>query len=137
MVFVWVAVFGGVSHRWATRVGKTEDFGDLIEAFADGVVSGGADNFEVIMALHVDDLSVATADDGGEKWEFWLVAAEPVGIDVRFKVMSWVERFVVDDGEGAGGKSAGEQGADEARGMSDGDGVDIVNGEVGVFESLV
>ena len=73
-------LMGTWSFAW--RSGKTEDFCDLVKAFADGVVARRADNFEVIMAFHVDNLGVAAADYGCEEWEFWIIAAKPVGIDV-------------------------------------------------------
>ena len=49
---------------------------------------------------------------------------EPAGVDVGFEVVGRVERLVVSDREGAGGKSANHEAADEARSMSNGDGVD-------------
>ena len=36
-----------------------------------------------------------------------------------------VERFVVENGEGAGGESADEEGAEEARCMGDGDRINV------------
>ena len=53
-VFFWVTGFGGFTDGGAAGVGKTEDFGDFVEAFADGVVVGGADNLEVVVVFHVD-----------------------------------------------------------------------------------
>lgn len=52
-------------------------------------------------------------------------------------MMYRIQRFVMDDGQRAGGKGADEEGADKARGVSDGNGVDIVPGAVGVGEGLV
>ena len=63
MIFLRVTVFGGLADGWAARVGKTENFGDFVETFADGVVSGGADDFKLIVSFHVDDLGVAARDD--------------------------------------------------------------------------
>lgn len=37
-----------------------------------------------------------------------------------------VEGFLVEDGEGAGGKGADEKGTEEAGGVGDSDGVDVV-----------
>ena len=65
-----VAVGGG-GNVGTARVGKTEDFGDLIEAFADGVVAGGADNVEMVVFGHIDNLGVTATDDEGEKGEAW------------------------------------------------------------------
>ena len=63
MILLRVAVFSGLADGWAARVGKTENFGDFVETFADGVVSGGADDFELIVGLHIDDLGMAARDD--------------------------------------------------------------------------
>ncbi len=106
VIFVLVASFGGFSDRWAARVGEAENFGDLVETFANGVVASSADDIEMVVTLHVDDLSVAARNNGGEKREFWLMAAEPVGIDMGFEVVSGVKRLVVEDGFGAGGEGA-------------------------------
>ena len=106
MILVRVTSCGGLSHGWAARVGKAKDFGDLIEAFTNGIIAGSADNFEMIMAFHVDDLGVATGNHSGKKRKFWRVAAEPVSVDVGFEVMSRVEWLVVQDGFGACGERA-------------------------------
>lgn len=50
--------------------------------------------------------------------------------------MSGVERFVVSDSESAGSESADEEATDETRSMSDGDGVDAIEGFTGVFEGF-
>ena len=63
MVFIGVTIFGGLRNGGATGVGKTEDFGDLIKTFADGIVAGGADDFEGVVGGHVKDLGVAAGDD--------------------------------------------------------------------------
>ena len=44
-----------------------------------------------------------------------------------------VERFVVEDGEGAGGEGADEEGAEKAGGVGDGDGVDAGKRECAFF----
>ena len=48
-----------------------------------------------------------------------------------------VEGLVVDDCESAGGEGADKEGAEEAWGVGDGDGVDILPGAGGVFEGFV
>lgn len=62
-ISVRITVFGTLGNGGAAGVGKTEDFGDFVEAFADGIVAGSANDFELIMGGHVDDLGVATRDD--------------------------------------------------------------------------
>ena len=51
LIFVLVALCGSFGDGWATRVGKTENLSDLVETFTDGVVGGGADNFEIIVGI--------------------------------------------------------------------------------------
>lgn len=136
MIFVWVALLDLFGDVWAARVGKAENFGDFVKTFAYGVVTRAADDFEMIVAFHVDNLGVTTTDNGCKKRELWIVTAEPVGVDVGFEVVSRIERLVVKDGEGAGGKGADEEAADEARSMSDGDSVDAVDSFIGVTERL-
>lgn len=62
-VFSRVTIESGLSDGRAARVGKAEDLGDFVEAFTDGVVAGGADDVELVMGRHVDDLGVAAGDD--------------------------------------------------------------------------
>ena len=54
---------GGITNGGAAWVGKAENFGDFVEAFADGIVAGGADDFEIVVLLHVNDLSMAATYD--------------------------------------------------------------------------
>ena len=70
-VFVFVAFEGGLRDGGAAGVGEAEDFGDFVEAFADGVVASGADDLEVAVAGHFDDLGVATGDYKSKEREFW------------------------------------------------------------------
>ena len=90
----------------------------------------------MIVAFNVDNLSVTTADDGGKKWKFWIIATEPVGVDVGFEMMGRIEGLVVEDCERAGGEGADEETANEAWGMSDGDSIDAVDSFAGISKSL-
>jgi len=51
-------------------------------------------------------------------------------------MMYFVERLIMNDGEGAGGESADEQRADQAGRVGNGDGVDIIPGAAGIRQSL-
>lgn len=141
-VFSRVTIESGLSDRGAARVGKAEDLGDFVEAFTDGVVAGGADDVELIMSGHVDDLGVAAGDDEGEKWEGGggvrlVVVMEPVGVDVGLEMVDGVKGFMPENGEHAGGQGADEEGTQETRGVGNGNVIDIVLSEMGVGESLV
>ena len=59
VVFFWVAGFGGARDGGAAGVGEAEDFGDFVEAFADGVVQRRADDVEFVVGGHADDLGEA------------------------------------------------------------------------------
>ena len=59
VVFVGIAIFGGCGDGGAAGVGEAEDFGDFVETLADGVVAGGADDFEGVVGRHVENLGVA------------------------------------------------------------------------------
>ena len=69
VIFFGVAFGCGSGDGGAAGVGETEDFGDFVEAFADGVVQGGADDVEVVVLLHFDDLGVAAGNYKGQKRE--------------------------------------------------------------------
>ena len=66
MIFVRVTLEGGLSNGGAAWIGETEDFGDFVEDFADGVVTSAADNMEIVVVSHVDNLGVTTGDDESE-----------------------------------------------------------------------
>ena len=86
--------FSELRNSWAARIGKTKNFGDFIEAFTDGIVTGRGDDFEMIMMFHADDLSMTTGNDEGKERKFGFFG-EPIGINMRFEVMYWIERDVV------------------------------------------
>ena len=69
--FVLVAITSEskLGNSGPTGIGKTEDFRNLIKTFADGVVASGADNFEVIVVGHMDDLGVTAGDDKSQERE--------------------------------------------------------------------
>lgn len=59
-----------------------------------------------------------------------------ISIHMRLDVVYLVKRFVVNDGEGAGGERADEQRADQAGRIGDGDGVDVVPGAISVRQGF-
>lgn len=59
-----------------------------------------------------------------------------ISVHMRLDVVYLVERLIVNDGESAGGESADEQRADQARRVGDGDGVDIVPGAISVRQGF-
>ncbi len=102
-----VAGEGEFGNRWAAGIGKTEDFGDFIKTFTDSVVACGADDFELVMGGHVEDLGVSARDGEGKKREFGnTVRFEPVGINMGFEVVDSIKWFVPKDGKGTSGECA-------------------------------
>ena len=132
-----VAFERGASNSRTTWVGKSENFGDFIENFADGIVASAADDMKVVVALHIYNLCMAAGNDEGEERKFRFIATQPVGVDVRFEMMGRVKRNVVKNGGSAGSEGADKKGADEAWGMSDGNGVNVGPIELSVSKGLV
>lgn len=133
-VFFGVAILSVLRDFGAAGIGETEDFGDFVETFADGVVFRGADDFEGVVGRHGENLGVAAGNDEGEDGEFYIIfGIKPVGVNVGLQVVDGVEGFFVEEGEGAGGQSADEEGTQEPGSVGDGDGVDGVEGLIGVF----
>ena len=58
-----VTGFCEMRNSWSARIGKAENFGDFIEAFTDSIITGRGDDFEMIVMLHADNLSVAAGND--------------------------------------------------------------------------
>ena len=137
LVSVGIAFECGASNSGATWVGETENFGDFIENFADGVIASATDDMKVVVALHIYNLRMAAGNDEGEERKFRFVATQPVGVDVRFEMMGRVKRNVVKNGGSASSEGADKKGADEAWGMSDGNGVNVGPIELSVSEGLV
>lgn len=126
--------FGNSGTAW---VGKSENFGDFIENFADSIIASAADDMKVVVALHIYNLRMAAGNDEGEERKFRFVATQPVGVDVRFEMMGRVKRSVVKNGGSAGSEGADKKGTDEAWSMSDGNGVNVGPIELSVSKGLV
>lgn len=73
MVFSAIAGEGGMGDSWSTWIRETENLGDFIKTFTNGVVSCGTNDFEMIMSVHFKNLSMATGNDEREKRENWQV----------------------------------------------------------------
>lgn len=135
---VILASFSKLADGGTTGVGKPENLGGFVEGFADGVIESGADDLKIGMGSLVNELGVAARYDkgkGGEGGGIW--AIKPVGVDVGFDMMNGIEGFLMCEGECAGGESADKKRAIEAGSVGDGDGVNLIYGESGIFEGLV
>ena len=116
--------FSELRNSWAARIGKTKNFGDFIEAFADRIITSRGDNLKMIMRGHADNLSMAARNDEGKEGKFRFFG-EPVGINMRFKMMYWVKWNMMQNTDGASRKSADQERAEKSRRVGDGDGVDL------------
>ena len=103
-----IARFGETGNSWTAWIGKTKNFGDFIEAFTDGIVTGRGDDFEMIMMFHADDLSMAAGNDKSKEGELRFLG-EPVGINMRFEVMYWVKWNMMQNTDSASGKCTNEK----------------------------
>ena len=119
-----VTRFSEMGNSWAARIGKTKNFGDFIEAFTDGIVTGRGDDFEMIMMFHADDLSMTTGNDEGKEGKFRFFG-EPVSVNMGFEMMYWIKWDVMQNTDSASRKSADQERAEKSRRVGDGDGVDL------------
>ena len=60
---------GGGRNGGTAGIFESEDFCDFVKTFADSIIKGGTDYFEMVMFFHVNDLGVTTRDDEGEEGE--------------------------------------------------------------------
>ena len=58
-----------MGDSWSTWIRETENLGDFIKTFTNGVVSCGANDFKMIMSVHFKNLSMATGNNEREKRE--------------------------------------------------------------------
>lgn len=56
-----------MGDSWSAWIREAKNFGDFIEAFTNGVVSCGTNDFKMIMSVHFKNLSMATGNDEREK----------------------------------------------------------------------
>ena len=66
---VGIAELGCFGNGRAARVGQTNDFSNLVERLANGVVLGLADELVVAVVLEQDELRMPARDDEGEEGE--------------------------------------------------------------------
>ena len=71
-----ITEFGCFGDGRAARVGQANDFGNLIERLADGVVLGLANELVVAVILKENELRMPARDDEGEEGEGGLMAGQ-------------------------------------------------------------
>ena len=95
-----IARFGETGNSWTAWIGKTKNFGDFIKTFTDGIIASRGDNFKMIVGRHADDLSMTTGNDEGKEGKFRFFG-EPIGINMRFKVVHWIKRNIMQNANSA------------------------------------
>ena len=130
-----------VDHRPA-RITESHHFGTLVERFSCGVVDRRADDLHFQRRVHPHDLRMSAADEQAEEREVG-VGQRPVGQveevreDMSLQVVHLDHRDVVRQGEPFGERHAHEQRTEQSRPAREGDGVQLVGCDAGLFEGRV
>jgi hypothetical protein len=135
-----VAVRGEAVDDRAAGVAEAEEFGDFVEGFAGGVVTGAAEEGVAAFAVGFEEVGVASADDEGERGEFdgraSLASFEYYGVDVAFYVVYGDEREACGEGDGLGVGESDEEGSGEAGAIGGGYGIELGPVEAGLVHGF-
>ena len=129
-IFVFVAGLRRLVERRAAGIRHPDHAGDLIKAFPCRVVTRGAEDMEFRVVLHVDDQRMPAGDDEAQKRRFQIRVRQIVGRDMPADMVHRDERHAEAVGRGLGKVDADEHRADQPRRVGDGDGVDVLPGQV-------
>ena len=119
-------------HGLAAGIGQAQDPGGLIEALPRRVIPGGTQDPDIGVVPDIGDEGVAAGDGQGQEGGLQVREGQVVGGDVSPDVVHRDQRHAPGIGQGLGEAQAHQHGPDEARGIGDGDGVDVVLGAVGL-----
>ena len=145
---VGIAVRGEFVDNRTAGIAEGEEAGDFVVGFAGRVVTGATDagvgklpGAVGSLVLYFVDNGVAAGNDQADGGKFGAAIAggaglEKNGVDVAGEMVHGDERLAQREGESFAVGEANEQGADEARALSDGDGVEIVQGDVGLVDGF-
>ena len=145
---VGIAVGGELVDDRTAGIAEGEEARDFVVGFAGGVVTGATDagigklpGAVGGLVLHFVDNGVAAGNDQADGGKFGAAIAggagfEKNGVDVAGEMVHGEERLAQREGESFAVGEANEQGADEARALSDGDGVEIVQGDVRLVDGF-
>ena len=136
LVGVLVPLLGDLVQLHAPGVGDAHGPGGLVEGLAGGVVPGAAQNFQLCVVLHLDDMAVAPGDHQTEEGGRELWAGEIVGGDVSPQMVHRDEGQPGGEGQALGEVDPHQQGPDEPRGVGDGDAVQVGEGFAALGQSL-
>src|SRR5574344_1386434 len=122
--------------RKSARIRHPKNPSHLVVAFTNGIVFGLADDGEVQVMLHDDELGVATRDDDAEKriFEFTRIW---VRINMTRKVMNRNERLIIKHRQGLRGLQANVKATNETRTTGDRKGIHILELEVRLLQSFL
>ena len=135
-----VAMRSEAVDHGAAGVAQAEEFADLVEGFAGGIVTGLAEQAVDATLAHLEEMGVAAAGHEGEGGELdrRAVAArfENDGVDVTFDVVDADEGHAGGEGQALGVGEPDEQRADEPRTHGDGDGRKVLQAGVGAEQGF-
>lgn len=145
-----VAVLGECVDPRSTGIAESQEFGDLVVGLTGGVVDSTA--YERVAPCAVGwtgevEMGVSAGDDEGQGGVFrirgaaiiveellLLTLVEKDGMNVAFKVVDGDERKILRVGQRFGIGDADEQRSGKARAGGDGDGVEVVEGDLRLFD---
>src|ERR1700677_4066283 len=145
---VGIAVGGELVDDRTAGIAEGEEARDFVVGFAGGVVTGATDagigklpGAVGGLVLYFVDNGVAAGNDQADGGKFGAAVAggaglEKNGVDVAGEMVHGNERLAQREGESFAVGEAHEQRADQARALRDGDGVEIVQGDVGLVDGF-
>src|SRR5262249_33061610 len=116
---------------------QPQEAGDLVERLAGGVVERSAQHGEVQGFSAVEQGGVPAGDDQPHAGEDVAPGGQPAGVDGSGDVVDPDQRHAQGQGQRLAGRDADQQGADQPRGVVDGDAADVGQPEVGLAQGLV
>lgn len=132
-----VSVGGEAIHFRASGVGETDQLGDFVEAFAGGVIEGGAEDAVLKFVADLDEEGVTAADDEGDIGDKAVeaspgrIAFDPRRVEVSFVVVNSEKRAVEGEGEGLSAFEADHECIGQAGALGGGDGVEVARTDAG------
>src|SRR5271156_1884925 len=143
-----IAVAGEFVDYRAAGIAEGKEAGDFVVGFAGSVVAGATDagvgklpGAVAGLVFHFIDDGVAAGNDQADGGKFRAAIAsgtgfEKDGVNVASEMVDRDERFSQREGESFSVGHADEQRTDQTRALGDGDGVEILQGDAGLFDGF-
>ncbi len=145
---VGIAAFCQAIHDGAAWIGKPEEFRRFIEALAGGIIQSAAQDVVFQGRLHMDQESMAAADDQsdsglkilhiypGNRGSSVGILLNPGRVEMAFMVVDSEKGFLQDKGHGLRCFEADQEGAGQTRAAGGRNGIKLARRGVGLFEGL-